>query len=168
MHTIVALRYIDAFYSMEQSRAIEKFVHHHVVGNVVSVTNNAVSLCFTERDGAPWSGLVLPNEAIIFDDDPKTSPSVSLQTQPRTTHGGQRVIVTWKDVVYFDHGMLPSLYSMMRTSGTLFSETENILIIKDPITKNARAGKTVRDSLATDQSRFLTIPKQFVIDITTV
>ncbi len=165
MDQIVAIRYIDAFYSEEKKLSSSKFITNYSVGKLVSTTRDFIVLCFAEKDGIPWRGLLLPHEALIFDEKNKTSEPANVKNKVKKIKKNTPVGVFWKDLVYFENGVLPSSYSLMYTEGKVHSITSKAIIIRNPETINITPGKLANHPKI--RPFFYVIPRYFITDIET-
>lgn len=165
MNKIIAIRYIDAFYFKEKKLGNHKLVTHYSIGKLASVSRDFVVLCFTEKDGIPWEGLLLPREAFVFDKKNEMSESVSVKSKIKKIKKNTPIGVFWKDLVHFENGVLPPLYSLMYTEGKVHSITSKVLIIKNPETINITPGKLANHPKGTAYISFLVIPICFITNV---
>lgn len=165
MEQIIAIRYVDAFYSEEKKLSSKKLIIHYSVGKLVSVSKKSITISFTEKDGIPWRGLLLPREALIFDKKNKISESVSVKNKIKKIKKNTPVGVFWKDLVYFENGVLPPSYSLMYTEGKVHSITSKAIIIKNPETINITPGKLANHPKEIVYISFLIIPVLSITDV---
>lgn len=165
MDQIIFIQYIDTFYFEENKLVSDKFITHYSVGKLITASKKSVVISFTEKDGMPWRGLVLPRKAIIFDEKNNMSEPARVKNKIKKMKKGTTVGIFWKDIVYFENGVVPSSPSSMYTEGKIFSVTANAIIIKNPETMNITRGKLTDHPKELIYISFMIVPRLLVTDI---
>lgn len=165
MYKIIALRYIDAFYSTEKELSSNILIPHYAIGKPVSVFHEHITISFIEKSHRPWKGLLLPWEALILGKQQETTESACIQHKIKNIKIGTAVSVLWKDLVYFENGVLPMFPTLMCTKGTLYSVTPEVVILKNPETTKVVPKSIQRYQKGSAGTSFLVIPKCFITDI---
>ncbi len=163
MNEIIAIRYIDACYSEKKKLSSSKLITHYSIGKLISATKDFLVISFTEKDGIPWRGLLLPHGALVFDKKNKISEVVGIKNKIKKIKKKTSIGIFWKDLIYFENGVLPKSYSLMYTEGELFSVTSSSVIIKNPETVNITPGKLANHPKT--RPFFYMIPKHLITDI---
>lgn len=165
MNQIIAIRYIDAFYSKNKKLGGIKSITHYSVGGLISASKDFIVVSFVEKEGVPWKGLLLPYVALIFNKKSKISETTGVKNKIKKIKKNILVGVFWKDLVYFESGILPSSYSLMYTEGKIYSITAEAIIIKNPETIKIAPKKAVNHPKKKVNISFLIIPRGFITDI---
>jgi hypothetical protein len=147
---VVAIWYIDALYFYKKPSKWPEFAHYMAVGNLVRATNECVVLEYTEKNHATERGLLVPAAALVL---PKEKQKIS--DILGTIKQGMHVGITWRDVVYFDEGVVPEQASVMYSEGEVVMVKEDAVIIHNT--------KTVKVSDTTDFPNTPTKPAYFMI-----
>lgn len=165
MDQIIAIQYIDAFYFEENKLSNDKFITHYSVGKLINVSKKFVTLSFTEKDGIPWSGLLLPCEALVLDKGNEIPELSRIKSKINKIEKNTSVGVFWKDIVYFENGIVPQSPSLIYTEGKVFSITADAVIIKNPETMNVTPGKLTDHPRELTYISFIVIPRKLITDV---
>lgn len=165
MNKVVFVRYVDASYFEEKKLPNDKFIIHHAVGKIIASPKESVMLCFTKRNGIPWSCLLLPCGALILDKKNEVIEVARIKGKINKLEKNTSVGVFWKDIVYFQNGVIPQAPSLMYTEGKVFSVTRDAVIIKDPETMNITPGKLTDHPRELTRISFMLIPRKLITDI---
>lgn len=159
MNTIIAVRYIDAFYSTRNELKSMKFITHIAVGKPI-VFSDYVTIIFKEEKNLPKEGILIPKESLILEDNEIKLKFDDLNLYSKKS---SNIGVFWKDIVYFENGNMPDKCTIIYTEGELFSVTPEAIVIKNPETIKIKT-KEVRNH-PDKKPRFYIIPKSFIVDI---
>ena len=165
MNQIIAIRYIDAFYSKEKKLDSAKIIAHYAVGKLFATTKEFTAISFTEKNNIPWRGLLLPHESLIFDARKKTSelPNVVDKISKIKTHTS--VGIFWKDIVYFENGIVPKFPPLMYTEGEVFSISARAVIIQMPQTITIIPNQITNHPEGQNDITLIIIPRSLITDI---
>jgi len=165
MERIVALRYIDAFYSEKRTLRKKEFTPHIAVGELVFVSPDSGTVSFTEEDGIPEKGLLLPREAIVFEkkNRKRSAGTNTLAAAVKKLKNGDAIGIFWKDIIYFEKGIVPQSCAVMYTEGKLHAVTADAVIVKNPETIRVKPSKIVNHPLT--RPLFYVIPRSFITSI---
>jgi hypothetical protein len=165
MNQIIAIRYADAFYSEEKNLTSSKLITHYSVGKIAATSKDFIAISFTEKNNIPWRGLLLPREAIVFKKNNKISELASVKNKIKKIKKNTPIGIFWKDLVYFENGVLPPSYSLMYTEGKVHFITPKAIIIKDPETIKIAPKKNTQHPKRKTNLSFLIIPRFLITDI---
>ena len=131
MKPIVAIRYRDASYLAKRIIKGTTLPIYVAVGRPITSKNHVI-ISFTEENGTPIRGLLVPKEALILVEEEKKTKKVDMQNflPPNNSDVG----IFWKDIVYFENGKIPNKPTQMYTEGQLYLQTSDSLVIKNPET----------------------------------
>lgn len=165
MNKVVFVRYVDASYFEEKKLSNDKFITQYASGKVIAFSKESVTLCFTKKNGVPWSGLLLPHGALILDKKNEISEMARVKSKINKLEKKASVGVFWKDLVYFQNGVIPQAPSLIYTEGKVFSVTNDAVIIKDPETMNITPGKLTDHPRELTRISFMLIPRKLITDV---
>lgn len=158
MKNIVAIKYIDAlYYKKYEKLKFTELTTHVAMGEVISISDDHLTLSFVNKNGIPEKGLLIPKNALIFEKDTLISKKFNLSD----SHIGFDIGVFWNDLVYFQNGKIPRQCTHMYSEGKLFSVTNNTLIIKNPETIKVREKNVAGNHLGREISLVI-IPKSLI------
>ena len=158
MDSIVAVRYIDALYFKKSEKYnFTEFKTHVAVGWLVNY-NTHITIIFNKKENIPESGLVIPKEALIFENQDEQINAQNFLFKKDSSIG-----VYWKDLIYFTNGKIPENPMLMYSEGKIFSITNSAVILKNPETV-AVSKKNIKNH-PIEKISFLVIPKLLVSNI---
>ena len=158
MNNIVIIEYIDALYITEKKLDYNNLVIHRAIGKLIS-SNNDITISFTEKNGLPESGLLIPREALILK---KKNNKFNQELEDLSSKIGNDIGLFWKDVVYFIKGKMSEKCTPMYSEGKLFLTTPDTIILRNPETLMVR--KKI-DNHPKEKTTFIIIPKSFITNI---
>ena len=164
MDQVIITRYIDAFYSEEKKLSSNKHITHYSLGKLVSTSRDFIVVAFVEKNNIPWRGLLLPREAIVLKKN-RVSESTRIKNKIKKIKKNISIGIFWKDLVYFENGVVPPSYSLMYTEGKVYSVTDKAIIIKNSQTIRVAPKKVTNHPKKKIDISFLIIPRCFITDI---
>lgn len=165
MNQIIAIRYIDAFYTKEKKLGSDKIIIHHTIGKLFATTKEFTAISFTEKNNIPWRGLLLPRESLIFDARKKTSELPNVGDKISKIKTNTSVGIFWKDIVYFENGIVPEFPPLMYTEGEVFSISTRAVIIQMPQTITITPKQITNHPEGQNDITLIIIPRSLITDI---
>lgn len=160
MQSIVAVRYVDAFYSNEKVIKDARLQQHVVVGELLSSTQKHIAVVFVKEGALPNRGLLIPKESIVFE---RANLKIKRRIRVIRPLKNAPVGIFWRDLVYFENGVLPRECSSMYTKGRVHSVTKDAIVIKNPKTVKITPRGTINHPK--HKPAFYVIPQALIVRI---
>ena len=128
MKNFITIKYIDALYYTTEVLNYRKLTTHIALGKLVQFSDDSLKIIFSEKNGKPESGLLIPMGAIILNDN-KSKIMIKFDIKRNVDVG-----VSWKDIVFFTKGRIPDNCTRMYSEGKFISENDDVVILKNPTT----------------------------------
>lgn len=158
MRNFIIVKYNDALYYTEKELSYKQLTEHFAIGKLKHFSNDHIKIIFSEKNGKPESGLLIPTSAIILDDSSSTIKKVFSDKK------NMDVSIYWRDIVFFNSGIMPDDCTKMYSEGELFTETEDVIILKNPTTIMVK--NKIQNHPKT-RATFIVIPKVMITEIQT-
>ena len=162
MDKIFAIKYIDALYFQQGDQKYTGLKTYVAIGKAI-IRENCLILYFREQaNGTPIEGLVLPREAIVFEqDNNKVVKNKEVLSYPQK---GSDVGIYWTDIVHFENNQMPEEPTAMYTEGKLMEEFNNSVMIEKPKTLKIK-GVLSENHPKNIEPELCVIPKSLINDI---
>ena len=161
---IVAISYIDTCYFKKGEKIPEnfEFTKHVLVGKIGIVTGSDLTVIFSEKNGKPEQGLVLPIGSLLVKKGYDLNSKLELINKEKI---GFDLGVYWKDLVHFQNGVNPGKSTSMFSKGKLFSLNDEAVVLKNPKTtkwKNKIKNHPENENI---DIAYLFIPKKLITNL---
>jgi len=131
MKPIIFVTYTDALYYTKENLEYTGFKENFAIGKLISNENNHITISFTEKNGNPESGLLIPKRALILSNEKNTRDTENLGWNFKI---GDDIGIYWNDIAYYAEGKIYDKCPIIYTEGKLFSITPDAVILKNPET----------------------------------
>lgn len=157
--TIVALWYTDALFFYKKPKNWPRLGEYLTIGKLIKTTKEYILVEYTSKNNHTERGLLIPKSAIIYRKQLKKKPRnkyVSLMKK------GVVVGITWKDIVYFDDGVIPKSATEMYSEGSIVSIKYDYIIFRNENTLALTEYKVRNFPESKNRPLYFAIPTSFI------
>lgn len=161
-NNIITLEYIDAICFYKKPKKWFSPVTNTVLGKLIHSSENQIIIEFTQKNNKPERGLLIPTNAMIFlreahtDKEDKHIPPIKK---------GSTIGVTWKDIVYFDNGVIPTQATEMYSEGKVVFVAKNYIVLHNTNTLSLSSKEVKNFPDTPKKPAYFLIPRRFISNV---
>ncbi len=163
INNIITLEYVDAMYFYKRPSKWSSPTTYTVLGKLIHSSKDQVIIGFTQTNNKSERGLLIPTNAIIFLREAHTYNETEHIHTP--VKKGLVVGITWKDIVYFDNGIIPTQATEMYSEGKIVFVAKNYIVLHNTNTLSLSNKKVKNFPDTPKKPAYFLIPKPFISNI---
>lgn len=153
---------MDAMYFYKRPKKWSPPATYIVLGKLTHFSKDQVIIGFTQKNNRLERGLLIPTNAIIF---PRKTHVYKETASAFLIKKGAAVGITWKDIVYFDDGIIPTQATEMYSEGTIVFVAKNYIVLHNTNTLSLSNKKVKNFPDTPKKPAYFLIPKAFILNI---